>query len=135
MRFFFATLLFLAAAGSAAAADGGAAASGRYTFVKAESGVFRLDTETGEVSLCMDRSGTLVCLKSPGAMGGALASDAHRFSALEARISALEIGGGKAPVPHRDDALGRVRTLAETMMGRVVALVREMKGETASEDL
>ncbi len=108
---------------------------GRYAFVPAENGVFRLDTETGEVSLCMERSGTLVCLRAPGQMAGGPARDADSSAALEARIAALEAGSSAAHTRRRDEALGRVKTLAERMLGRVVALVREIKGASARENL
>ena len=117
----------------AAAGDSGEV--GRYAFVPAESGVFRLDTETGEVSLCMERNGTLVCLRAPGQMAGGPARDSDSSAALEARIAALEAGSSAAHTRRHDEALGRVKTLAERMLGRVVALVREIKGASARENL
>ncbi len=122
MRVLFAFSLLLAVAGTSAAA----AEPGRYTFVEAENGVFRLDTETGGVSLCMERGGTLVCLRAPALGGAAQARDAGN-AALEARVAALETADGEAKAPRHGETLGRVRTLAEHMMDRVVALVREMK--------
>ena len=122
---FLALGLFLVAAPAATAAD-----SARYTFEPTENGVFRLDTETGEVSLCMSRNGALVCLRSPGQADGRLASRADAdVAALEARIAALEAGSAGERAPGGEGALGRVKILAERMMGRLTALVREMKGE------
>jgi hypothetical protein len=122
--------LFLAATAPALAGD-----SGRYAFVPSESGVFRLDTESGEVSLCMERGGTLVCLRGPGQASGALAHEADRIAALEARIAALEAGEGQTAPTRGDDAMRRIKHLAERMMDRVVALVREMKGAPPRETL
>ncbi len=133
MRRFLAFAMLIAIAGPAAAGDSGEV--GRYAFVPAENGVFRLDTESGEVSLCMERGGTLVCLRAPGQMAAGPARGTDRVAALEARIAALEAGNGAVHARRREDALRRVRTLAERMMGRVVALVREIKGEPAREDL
>jgi hypothetical protein len=116
--------LFLVAAAPAAAADGD---SGRFTFVPAENGIFRLDTMSGEVSLCTNRGGALVCLSSPSQADRALAEQADRIVDLEARIAALEADSVSESGVHREAAIGRVKTLAERMMGRVFALVREMK--------
>lgn len=124
---FLALGLFLIAAGPVAAADGD---SDRYTFVPAENGVFRLDAATGEVSLCTNRGGALVCLSSPpqADRGLARAEQANRVAELEARIAALEANSAGASVARPDNTMRRVKVLAERMMDRVFALVREMKG-------
>ncbi len=120
MRFLVLVLL-LAAAAPALAGD-----SGRYAFQPAADGVFRLDSTTGEVALCTAHDGALVCVRSP-APAAAPADDADRLAELESRVATLE---AKLPVGHgrRDgEALARVKTLTEQMMGRLAALVRAMK--------
>jgi hypothetical protein len=120
----FAFGLFLLAAAPALAGD-----SGRYAFEPAENGVFRLDTETGEVALCTARGDALVCLRSPTEESGADAGKPDRMITLEARISVLEADARSRRASRDSETLGRVKALAERMMGRLVALVREMKGE------
>ena len=58
-----ATVALLIGAGLASAgiASGQDPAPGRYSMQKSETGIARLDTQTGEVSLCQERSGELVC--------------------------------------------------------------------------
>jgi hypothetical protein len=125
------SIVFLLAAMSPALADD----SGRFAFVPTENGVFRLDTATGEVALCMDQGGALVCLTSPRPADGAATRQPDRVAEIEARIAALEAGSGAAVAAPHDDAIGRVRILAERMVGRVVTLVRRMKGAPESEEL
>ena len=81
--------LLLAALGSGA----GAAEESRYTLEKSASGYVRMDTQTGEMSICEERSGQLVC-KLAADERSAFQSDVDRLqatlAALEARIAALE---------------------------------------------
>jgi hypothetical protein len=131
MRFLVMALV-VAAAGTAVAAE--EIVGGRYAFVPTEKGVFRLDTETGEVSLCMVRDVTLVCLRAPASAAPPGIFDAgkdDRLAGLEARVAALEAGEGAEPVAVQGDTMRRVRTLAARAMGRLFALVGRMKGETA----
>ncbi len=103
--------------------------TGRYAFEPAENGVFRLDTMTGEVALCTARSDTLVCLRAPAKASGTDVGKADRVAALEARTAALEAEARGGRAGRDSETLGRVKALAERMMDRLVALVREMKGE------
>jgi hypothetical protein len=119
-----AIVLLLAAAAPASAAD-----SGRFAFVPSESGILRLDTATGEVALCMERGGSLVCLTSPRPAGdGAAPRQAERFAEMEARIAALEARSDAPAAPDRGEAISKVKILAERMAGRVATLVKRMKG-------
>ena len=70
-----------------------AADENRYTLEKSASGYVRMDTQTGEMSICEERSGQLVC-KLAADERSAFQGDVDRFqatlAALEARIAALE---------------------------------------------
>ncbi len=121
----FALGLFLLAASSAAADE-----SARFAFVAAENGVFRLDTWTGAVSLCTAKNGALICLSTPAAGAEHAPAGSDDTEALEARVAALEAAAGNGRSGARDDAMGRVKILAERMMRRLAGLVREMNGET-----
>ena len=81
--------LLLAALGSGA----GAAEENRYTLEKSASGYVRMDTQTGEMSICEERSAQLIC-KLAADERSAFQSDVDRLqatlAALEARIAALE---------------------------------------------
>jgi flagellar motility protein MotE (MotC chaperone) len=81
--------LMLAALGSSA----DAAEGNRYTLEKSASGYVRMDTQTGEMTICEERSGQLIC-KLAADERSAFQSDVDRLhatlAALEARIAALE---------------------------------------------
>ena len=128
MRGFAALALLLAAVAPAAAGEG---ASGRFTFVPAENGVFRLDTETGAVTLCIERGGSLVCMRAPDSLPTAAAArEAERLQALSERVTALEDEPRRESGPARDgEAVGRVKVLAERAFARLTTLVRAMRGE------
>ena len=78
-----ATTVFLAPllAAGASAADGE-----RYRLEKSPNGYVRMDTQTGEMSICEDRSGQLVC-KLAADERAAFQSDIDR---LQARVEALD---------------------------------------------
>jgi hypothetical protein len=65
----------------------------RYTLEKSASGYVRMDTQTGEMSICEERSGQLVC-KLAADERSAYGSDVERLQAdleaLETRVQALE---------------------------------------------
>jgi len=137
----FVIVFLLAATAPAIAADSGPETRGRYTFVPSASGVFRLDSASGEVSLCMERGGALVCVASPRLSETAARSAPRdegqdvRLAELEARIAALEARPVVPPPSPGHEAIGKVKVLAERMVGRVVVLVKRMKGEATREAL
>lgn len=88
------------ACGSApvSAQDGADPASGRYVLEKTDEGLVRLDTLTGEMTVCEQKSGQVVC-KLPAderrAVSEHIADLEARIDALEDRVTALEAGSGK----------------------------------------
>jgi len=75
--------------------------AGRYTMEKSDKGYVRLDTRTGDVSVCAEQSGQMVCK---------MAADDRRayeddLASLEARVKKLEeqvAAYGKLPPVVRD---------------------------------
>ena len=67
--------------------------AGRYTLEKSETGYVRMDTQTGEMSICEERSGQLVC-KLAADERSAFQDEIDRLQAgikaLETRIAAIE---------------------------------------------
>jgi hypothetical protein len=122
-----AALAAVLAGSSAAAAE---CTAGRYAFAPAEEGMFRLDTESGEITRCTTQSdGYLLCAaaemsgqtqdsEAPG-LKASIQALAARMAALEAMETRTQPG---------NEAMQRIAALAERMMGRVFALVREVKG-------
>lgn len=125
----------------AAPAAAGEPASARYTFVPVEAGVLRLDSATGEVSLCGVEDEAPLCApaseasSAPSAGGETLSRLEGRAAALEARIAALEAKEGEAAPAEEDEAMDRVMLLTERMMRRFFGIVRDMKREMGDEEL
>ncbi len=61
MRRAIAVMLIGGSLGLAAGARAEEPAPGRYAMQKSDTGIARLDTQTGEVSLCQEKDGQLVC--------------------------------------------------------------------------
>lgn len=136
MRGMILSLLALFAAVPAASQE--PASAPHYVFTPVDEGAFRLNTETGEVSLCAGMPGSRACTIVPDEARDnapqAEASD-NGIAALEARIAALEAqlkeGGGKSD----EEAMDRVMTLTDRMMRQFFGLVREMRRDFQSESL
>jgi hypothetical protein len=130
-------LLTMLAAAPAAAQE--TVANPRYVFTPVDEGALRLNTETGEVSLCAGMPGSRSCTLVPDeARAAATATPASedRIAQLEARIAALEkqIKEGSGPASD-EEALDRVMTLTDRMMRQFFGLVREMRREFEGETL
>jgi hypothetical protein len=105
----FALLPFVLIASLPCFAQDGRAA--RYAFIPVTEGTLRLDTKTGEVSLCTATATGISCAAlrndSPEL---ALRSLETRLAAVEARLVVIEGGGAQS------GALERVRVLASRMV-------------------
>ena len=113
-----------------------AAEGGRYSLVPVPGGALRLDTETGNVSLCKEAGGAVACRPVPaeGAASTQPAPAADRLAALEARIAALEARAGTdlSALPD-EEAVDRVAELADRMMRRFFGMVQEFRRELEGE--
>jgi hypothetical protein len=110
----------------------------RYVFVPVEKGALRLNTTTGEVSLCSGANGAGACAPVPdGEHGGGEATRAlqDRVAALEARIAALEADDPSAEARRDEETLDRVMVLTERMMRRFFGIVRDMREDFESGSL
>jgi hypothetical protein len=124
-----ATAVFVSAAfvPPALAQDG---ANDRYTLEKSESGVVRLDRQTGAVTLCTETEGTLTCRM--GADERAAYDD--DLARLEKRVAALEqqLAQGRpaasAPLPS-DAEIDRSIGIMERFMRAFFGLVQEFRSE------
>ena len=125
----------LTLAGPAVAQEPRAEPPPRYVFVPVEKGALRLNTGTGEVSLCSGAEGAGACAPLPeqvrsGEVAAAALQD--RVSALEARIAALEENSRSADSLAEEETLDRVMVLTERMMRRFFGVVRDMKEDFES---
>lgn len=115
-----------ALAGSASAED---PAPGRYSMQKSETGIARLDTQTGEVSLCQEKEGQLVCR---------MAADERSALELEIdlltkRVETLEkaVKSGESVAKRdfpTDEEIDRTMGIMERMMRKFMDIVKDLEG-------
>jgi hypothetical protein len=124
----------------AASAFGQDRRTGRYAFVPVEQGTLRLDTETGDVSLCSGTGDALTC-RSVAAGGADSRVDVRRLETriadLERRISAVErkpTGEPEAGLPD-DETIDRMMVLSERIMRRFFGIVRDIKQDFEQDSL
>lgn len=108
-------------------------APGRYAMQKTESGIARLDTQTGEVSLCEEKEGDIVCR---------MAADERTAFELELdlltkRIETLEkaVGDGGSSVKPRlptKEEIDQTMSIMERMMRSFMGIVKDLEGEEKS---
>tara|TARA_Y100000815_G_scaffold155939_1_gene141661 strand:+ start:609 stop:1076 length:468 start_codon:yes stop_codon:yes gene_type:complete len=107
-------------------------ASGRYVLEKTDDGLVRLDTLTGELSVCEERSGQVIC-KLPAderrAVNEHIADLEGRIAALEARVEALEAGrngsGGSNALPS-DEELDEAFNMMEKFIYRFFDVFKDL---------
>ncbi|WP_275788435.1 hypothetical protein [Pararhizobium gei] len=103
---------------------------GRYAMQKTESGIARLDTQTGEVSLCRESEGDIVCR---------MAADERTAFELELdlltkRIETLEKAaadgqtGFKQRLPTKEE-IDQTMTIMERMMRSFFGIAKDLEGE------
>ena len=122
----FNTALFpmLAAAALAVTTTIAVAQESRYTKEKTENGIVRMDTATGEMSLCHERDGSMDCAMA----GDQRSALKERIDRLEKRLSALEkeISDLKSNRPEglpSDKDLDRAMGVIEDFMRRFFNMV------------
>ncbi|MFB2549736.1 hypothetical protein [Ensifer soli] len=118
---------FLSACGTAAAEG-----AGRYAMQKTETGIARLDTETGEVSLCREDDGQMVCR---------MAADERTAFELELdlltkRVEALENAASAPANPLKprlptQEEIDQTMSLMERMMRTFMGIVKDFGREDA----
>ncbi|MGF6155274.1 hypothetical protein M2267_000502 [Ensifer sp. KUDG1] len=130
-----AILLFgtgLALAGGASAQD---PAPGRYSMQKSETGIARLDTQTGEVSLCQEKDGQLVCRMAADER----AAFEQELDLLTKRVEALEKTAkagesvAKQDLPAEEE-IDRAMGIMERMMRRFMDIVKDLEGSDSTQE-
>ncbi|MBW9063578.1 hypothetical protein JNB71_09630 [Rhizobium herbae] len=106
-------------------------APGRYAMQKTDTGVARLDTQTGEVSLCQEKDGDLVCR---------MAADERTAFELELdllakRIETLEkaVGEGQTSLKPRlptKEEIDQTMSIMERMMRSFMGIVKDLERES-----
>ncbi|WP_026622018.1 hypothetical protein M728_000188 [Ensifer sp. WSM1721] len=102
---------------------------GRYSMQKSETGFARLDTETGEVSLCHEKNGELVCRMAADER----AAFERELDLLTKRVEALEkaVKSGETAVKPSlpdDEEIDRAMGIMERMMRKFMEIVKDLEG-------
>jgi hypothetical protein len=123
-------LLGVAMAAVLAATAARAEEAGRYTFDKSANGIARLDTRTGEVSMCQEQSGQLVC-RMAADESRAYRDEIDRLEGkvdgLEKRLAELEkrVVSPKDLLPS-DEQVDRTLGIMERFFRRFVDIARDL---------
>ncbi len=118
-------ILLLAAASGPAAAE----SPDRYRMEKTEDGIVRLDTVTGEMSLCREKDGQITCRMAADER----AAFEQELDLLTARVEALEkttaaaLKDAKPGLP-TDEEIDRTMSVMERMMQRFMGIVKNLEG-------
>jgi exonuclease VII small subunit len=125
MRIHASLLIFVATllAGSAQAEG-----EGRYRMEKTETGFLRLDTASGDISLCREQDGQIVCRMAADER----AAFEKELDLLTKRVEALEKGGATAqtgvkPALPTDEEIDRTMSIMEKMMQRFMGIVKNLE--------
>ena len=114
---------------------GASAQEDRYAIERTEDGYVRLDTRTGQMSICSEQSGQLVCrmaVDEREALHDDLDALQERLAAVEDRLAALE-GVPAAGLPSQDEfeqSLGYM----ERFFRRFMDMVNEIERNEPTPD-
>ncbi|MDO9416287.1 hypothetical protein [Pararhizobium sp.] len=110
-------------------------APGRYSMEKTDAGIVRLDTQTGEISVCSDKGGNVTCR---------LAADERTAFELELdlltkRIETLEktVGTGvNLPRPSlpSNEEIDQAMSIMERMMQKFMGIVKDLDKDTKTPE-
>lgn len=121
-------------------ADTQEAIANRFVLEKTENGFVRMDTGTGELSICSNKAGQLVC-RLPAderrAFEEALSDLSDRVSALEQRLAAVPPGGEDSGLPddaELDRALGAMEKMMRGFFSMMEDLRRDLDRKPADPD-
>jgi len=105
------------------------AGANRYTMEKTDNGFVRLDTQTGEMSICTQKAGQLVCRLAADerrAFEETLSDLSGRVENLENRLDALAPPDEGTEIPDEAE-LDRAIGAMEKMMRRFFGMVEELQ--------
>jgi hypothetical protein len=107
----------------------------RYALEKTADGYVRMDKQSGEMSICKEADGQLVCRLAAderSAYESTTSSLAKRLDALERKVAALEGIASKSPnaLPS-DEEFDKTLSMMERFVRRFMGVVKELEGDEA----
>lgn len=118
-----------------AASAGASAQEERYAIERTEDGYVRLDTRTGQMSICSEQSGQLVCrlaVDERDAFQDEFDALQSRLAAVENRLSALE--GAPPPSLPGEEEFEQGLSYMEQFFRRFMDLVKEFDRDSPAPD-
>jgi hypothetical protein len=103
----------------------------RYSLEKTDDGYVRMDRESGEMSVCKETEGQLVCrLAADETSNAALA---RRLEALERKVEALEGNSAKSlNVLPSEEEFDKTLSMMERFFRRFMGVVKDLESEEAA---
>ena len=106
------------------------AQEGRYRMERTEGGFIRLDTASGDVSLCKETDGQITCRMAADER----AAFEKELDLLTERVEALEKAQNSAlsdikPRLPTDEEIDRTMSIMERMMQRFMGIVKNLEGD------
>ncbi len=105
-------------------------APGRYAMQKTDSGIARLDTQTGEMSLCHEQDGDIVCRMAADERS----AFEFELDLLTKRVETLEKAaadgqtGLKPRLPTKEE-IDQTMSVMERMMRNFMGIVKDLEGQ------
>ena len=101
---------------------------GRYRMEKTDTGFVRLDTVSGDISLCREQEGQIVCRMAADER----AAFEKELDLITKRVEALEKSGVAAgtaakPALPTDEEIDRTMSIMERMMQRFMGIVKNLE--------
>lgn len=108
-------------------------AEGRYALEKTADGFVRMDRRTGEMSICTERAGQLVCRLAAderSALQDEIARLQGSITRIEDRLAALEGAGGLPKVEmFSEEEFDKTMGYVERFLRRFMDMAREFGGK------
>lgn len=125
------TSVILSAAIAVLAAGPSSAQEERYSLERTDTGYVRMDRQTGEMSICTETAGDLVCRKASderddGGDLGEIRRLRQRIDALETRLTALEAAPPKDELPS-EETVEQTLSIMERFFRRFVGIMQDIE--------
>ena len=105
----------------------------RYTLEKTPDGYVRMDTRTGEMSVCTERTGQLVCrlaVHERSAWQDEVDRLTRRLDEVEKRLGALEASPPPQTALPSEEQFEQSLTFMERFFRRFIDIVKDLEDET-----